>query len=962
MLPGMAVMGSRTDVAERLFHEALNLLPHERATFLNVACADDYSLRSEVASLLAAHDSAPAFLDTPGFALFGIGASDGSPQDGADRSQQLPEHERIGPYRLIEQIGEGGFGVVFRAQQTTPIRREVAIKVIKLGMDTREVITRFEAERQALALMDHPGIARVLDAGATKTGRPYFVMELVDGLPITRYSDDHRLTIDARLRLFESVCEAVQHAHQKGVIHRDLKPTNILVTEVDGRPQVKVIDFGIAKAMDRRLTDVSLVTRADALVGTPAYMSPEQTDDRESDFDTRSDVYSLGAVLYELLTGTTPLTVLMKMKDASHNDVKRLICERDVVRPSAYVSSEGKRAADAASRRSVAVFGLQSRLRGDLDWVVLKALARERSDRYQTALTLGRDIGNFLRDEPVLAGPPSRLNVIRKFVRRHRLAVTMSAVIAILLVGSTAVTTQLYWRAQSEVEKTNLFADFMEDTLSGVDMAVALGRDTTVLKEMLDATAERIESGELANTPEAELRLRVTLGSVYTGIADFEAAERVLKQTVAMSIRCHDEGSRIHADALIATAAWLHKVGRYNEALEMFQDALVISRRLCHRDHDDVADALSYVGSCLESLGHPASALPMLKEGLAIRRRLYPGDSLLVASDMNSVASCLDSLGRGEEALPIFEDSLAMARRLFEGDHPTVATCLNNVACCQYTLGRPGEALMRFEQVVQMRRRLMSRDHPEIADGLNNLGACLSAVGRREEALTHYREALAMSERMFSKAHPITAVNLNNVGDCLSKLGQAQEALPLLERSLAMRVELFGAKHSSLVAVYNNVARCLLALDRKEEALAQLEVALTLSRRIHGDEHKNVGLALHSSATCLYQLGRFRKALARYGEAMIVYEHVLSVGHLWIDVAKLGRGQCLVSLGRYDEAEDTLSRVWRSIGPRDDVPKSHKKSTLDALVRLYELKDAAQPRAGNAELADTYRQLRNQLR
>ncbi len=953
-------MGSRTEAAERFFHEALHLPPGERAAFLKVASGDDDALRSEVTSLLEAYDSAPAFLDSPGFALLGIDESDNLALDHVRPTHQSSSHERIGPYELVEQIGEGGFGVVYRAIQTTPIRRDVAIKVIKLGMDTREVIARFDAERQALALMDHPGIARVLDAGATETGRPYFVMELVDGLPITRYCDDHRLTIDARLRLFESVCEAVQHAHQKGVIHRDLKPTNILVTEVDGRPQVKVIDFGIAKAMERRLTDVSLVTRADALVGTPAYMSPEQADDGASDFDTRSDVYSLGAVLYELLTGVTPLAVLMK--NTTQTDVKRLIREQDVVRPSVHLSAAGAVSEGIATKRGLAVSALRARLRGDLDWIALKALARERGERYQTALAVGRDVACFLRDEPVVAGPPSRVNAMRKFVRRHRLAVMFSAVIAVLLVGSTVVATRLYWRAQSEAEKTGLFATFMEDTLSGVDMGIALGRDTTVLREMLDATAARIDAGELASTPEAELRLRVTLGSVYRGIAEFDAAKRMLTPTIQMAVMCHGHGSVEHADALFGTAAWLQRVGQSVDALALFEESLVIRRRLHRGDHDDVADTLVHAGICLETLGRSQQALPMLEDGLAMRRRLYPGDDAQVASDMNSVASCLDSLGRAEEALPMFETSLAMARRLFEGDHPTVATCLNNVACCLYALGEPGEALPRFEEMVGMRRRLMSQDHPEIADGLNNLGACLSAVGRREEALTYYREALAMSERMFADAHPMTAVNLNNVGDGLSKLGRAAEALPYLERSLAMRVALFGPEHASLVKVYNNVARCLSELDRREEALGQLETGLALSRRLHGDDHADVGLALNSSAACLYGLGRFEQALTRYDEALGVYARVLPTGHLWVDLVHLGRGQCLVSLGRYDEAEKTLVGVWRSIGDREDVPDAYKKPTLNALVRVYERLHEGAPNAGYEAEAEMFRKLRDALR
>jgi serine/threonine protein kinase len=453
-------MSQSTPNLRSIFGEALDREPRERAAYLDGACGGNATLRSSVEALLAAHDAAGGFLpphDSPGEATE------------AARVREAPG-ALIGSYKLLEQIGEGGFGVVFMAEQERPMRRKVALKVIKPGMDTRQVIARFEAERQALALMDHPHIARVLDAGATESGRPYFVMELVRGVPITHYCDEHQLTLRERLALFVDVCQAVQHAHQKGIIHRDLKPSNVLVASHDGKPMVKVIDFGVAKATGHRLTDKTLFTGFAQMIGTPLYMSPEQAELSGLDIDTRSDIYSLGVLLYELLTGATPFDS-RRLKQAAFDEVRRIIREEEPPKPSTRVSELGKsgsiggkvqtaqehsatKAKDGASRLDsiAAQRGTEPRrlgqlLRGDLDWIVMKAMEKDRTRRYETANGLARDLQRYLADEAVEACSPSPAYRLRKLVRRNKVALSTVGLVAVLLVVGATVSTWLAIKA-----------------------------------------------------------------------------------------------------------------------------------------------------------------------------------------------------------------------------------------------------------------------------------------------------------------------------------------------------------------------------------------------------------------------------------------------------------------------------------------------------------------------------------
>ena len=453
-------MKASIDSAELLYRAALELPPSDRERMLAAACRDNQELRAEIERRLSA--------ETPSVRPVGSGLTQDYSQDGID----LSPRSQIGPYKLLEELGEGGFGVVWIAQQTSPVRRKVALKVIKLGMDTRQVIARFQAERQALALMDHPNIARVLDAGSTTAGRPYFVMELVKGLPITEYCDRRRLPVAERLELFQQVCRAVQHAHQKGIIHRDIKPNNVLVSIIDDEPQIKVIDFGIAKATNSEMTERTLFTELKQVIGTPVYMSPEQMERAGVDVDTRADIYSLGVLLYELLTGVTPFD-LSRLKSASWTDLQRIICEEEPVTMSARVV---QLAEQAATNRSTDLGRLRSALRGDLDWIVMKAMEKNRIRRYGTASELSEDIARHLRDAPVSASPPSSLYRFQKYARRYRVPLAVASIMLVGLLAALLLTTSfMFWalrernRAQAAAVRAERFLKLAGSTFLGDD-------------------------------------------------------------------------------------------------------------------------------------------------------------------------------------------------------------------------------------------------------------------------------------------------------------------------------------------------------------------------------------------------------------------------------------------------------------------------------------------------------------
>ncbi len=615
---------AKTD-AKAIFLEALDCKgADEVRRFLDQACGTDPALRARVEELLWANQDAGAFLGGP---------------EQHDVTRDQPAAERpgtiIGPYKLLEQIGEGGFGLVFMAEQQQPVRRKVALKVLKPGMDTRQVIARFEAERQALALMDHPNIARVLDAGETASGRPHFVMELVKGVPITDYCNQSRLTTRERLELFTHVCHAVQHAHHKGIIHRDLKPSNVMVTLHDGVPVVKVIDFGIAKALGQQLTDKTLFTCFAQMVGTPMYMSPEQAQLSGLDIDTRSDIYSLGVLLYELLAGVTPFDG-ERMRTVGYDEMRRIIREEDPPSPSTRLSTLGQSAVTVSAERQSDPKRLCRLLRGELDWIVMKALEKDRNRRYETANELARDVERYLHDEPVLACPPSSWYRFCKFTRRHRAGVRVTAAVAlVLLVAGAAVSWAVLDQAARRRELTGRKAE-TEQTVSAVLIK------TEQLRKQA-AEASRVTSQEadaaLALWRQAETSLDQAETALRTGTADDRLRERVLdvRERIGQQRSLAQRTAKLLRDldeARLARSSWIETPGSASSLHVGDRSEGRLARSSWIETHFDDAGAVKkYAAACAAYGLEPA---PGRTEELARRIRAeQPAirEALIVALD-----------------------------------------------------------------------------------------------------------------------------------------------------------------------------------------------------------------------------------------------------------------------------------------------------------------------------------------
>jgi serine/threonine protein kinase/tetratricopeptide (TPR) repeat protein len=786
-------MAEQFNRARSIFLEAIEERPQRWPAILEQACAGDGRLRAEVERLLRAQAELGPFHEAVRPAQLAT----------VDAPVAECPGTTLGPYKLLEEIGEGGFGMVYLAEQTEPIRRTVALKVIKAGMDTRQALARFEAERQALALMNHPNIAGVLDAGATEQGRPFFVMELVKGLPITEFCDQNQLAPEARLTLFLDVCAALQHAHQKGVIHRDVKPSNVLVTWHDGRPVVKVIDFGIARATGQKLTERTLFTARGQMIGTPEYMSPEQAGLSGLDVDTRSDVYALGVLLYELLTGTTPLEG-KRLREAGYAEMQRLIREEEAPRPSTRLSSLGGSATALAGSRGLDVRRLARLLARDLDWVVMKALEKDRNRRYGTPGGLAEDVERYLRREAILARPPSWTYRLRKFTQRNRAAVlTAAAVVGALLVGTAAATwqavratraeaaaraaAQTERKAKQEAEAREAEAlkvlRFVENQVFAATrpkgQAGGLGHDVT-LRQALEAALPYVEKS-FANEPLIEARLRLALGTSFAHLGEGRKAAEQFEAARALYARHRGPD---HRDTLVSTnnlANSYSALGRHAEALRLYEEVLKAHKARRGPDHPDTLASMNNLANSCAALGRQGEALKLREETLALQKaRLGPRHPETLGS-MNNLANSYSALGRRGEALKVREQTLALRQATLGPDHPDTLTSMSNLAGSYSAVGRRAEALkLREEALARMKARL-GPDHPTTLWGMNGLANSYSTLGRHAEALMLRKEALARRQATFGPDHPDTLLSMWGVADCLVKLGRAAEAVPVID-------------------------------------------------------------------------------------------------------------------------------------------------------------------------------------
>ena len=727
----------------------------------------------------------------------------------------------IGPYRLLEKIGEGGMGEVYLADQTSPVRRRVALKLIKLGMDTKEVVARFESERQALALLNHPNIAHVFDAGVSPEGRPYFAMEFVQGVSIRDYCDRERLAIPDRLRLFIQACEGVQHAHQKGIIHRDLKPSNILVALLDGKPVPKIIDFGIAKATSQKLTESTLHTAVGHLIGTPAYMSPEQADLSLLDIDTRTDVYSLGAVLYELLTGELPLGHV-EPRPQGFDEIVRTIREVEPLRPSTRITTGSAEAATTAKNFRGDLPSLARDLRGDLDWIVLKALEKDRTRRYDSVSELAADIERHLNNEPVLASPPSTPYRVRKFIRRHRVGVAAGAAVGLALIAGIVGTSVGLVRAREaerkalvEAETATEVTTFMVDLFHVSDPSEARG-NTITAREVLDKGAKSIQQ-RLKDKPVARVRLMEAIGNVYAGLGLGAKAEPLLREVLAMQEKAHGPNSPEVATSLIS----LGRVVPFEEKIPSLRRALATRERVLGLHNIETAWSTYDLGVALLSYGHSADGKVYL-----------------------------------EKALPIFREMPGT------GDKG-VWWCLNDLGVVHMDQGDVAGAVPLFREALRLMEKTLGPEDAGVVNGLNSLGFALMLTGDYSQAKPLLERAVAIWEKLYGPESQKNGLWLGSLGELLRRMGRISEARETLERAVRISEkpnaeglpDYYAATfaHQSLATLYVD-----LGLDAK----AELHFRRLIEELAKNDFDRDLPQCLESYAALLDRNGRGREASA----------------------------------------------------------------------------------------------------
>ncbi len=955
-------MGAARSRAEEILAQAMQQPEEQRAGFIESACSGDAGLLAEVRSLVAAMDEATAF--EPGVRADPALSPTSMPtvlsgpiQAGTSEGPGTV----IGPYRILQPIGEGGFGSVFLAEQEKPVRRRVALKVIKLGMDTRQVVARFEQERQALAVMDHANIAKVLDAGATESGRPFFVMELVPGEHITRYCDANNLSIPERLGLFAQVCNAVQHAHQKGIIHRDIKPSNVLVSTQDGKPLAKVIDFGIAKATAARLTEKTLFTEHQALIGTPEYMSPEQAEG-SLDIDTRTDVYSLGVLLYELLTGATPFAG-RALRSAAYGELQRIIREVDPPRPSTRVSQKNDTLTAIAACRRLEPAQLGATVRGELDWIVMKALEKDRQRRYETANGLAMDIRRYLDGEPVVAAPPSTLYRARKFVRRHKgVVLSVAAIAAALSIGLVAFA----WQARiagaqrdravaAEAEATKragelkVVSDFQARMLGQID-ATRAGQELTT-----DVTARFAAALAEAQVPERDRAGEVaSFKAQWDRVNATDAARALIDHTLlkpAIDTLDREFKSQPAVDAMLrqTLATVYQQLGQLDDALPLQEGALATNRRVLGKEHPETLRALNNLGALLHAQGKLPEADAYLTEALDTRRRVLGDAHPDTLSSLNQMGYLRDDQGKLDEAERYYRESLEKRRRVLGEDHPDTLISINNMGMLLKTQGKLVEAEPYFREALEKSRRVLGDDHGDTLIAINNMGLLLQAQGKLSEAEPFYRESLEKRRRLFGEEHPDTLNAINNLGFVLYAQGRLAEAEPYFRESLDKHRRLRGDDHPNTLSAVNNMGMLLRAQGKFAEAEPYARAVLVKLRSVLGPEHANTLAATTNLGSLLVKEGKLAEAERFLREALETCRRVLGNDNP-LTLSALGfMGRLRLAQGRPAEAEPYFTEALDT--HRRLSGKDHP-DTLLAVIAMGELRVAQKKFAAAEELLE----------
>ncbi len=750
--------------------------------------------------------------------------SDETVRTGASAGTDRSAHPaRIDSYRIVRVLGQGGMGLVYEAEQLQPFRRTVALKVIRRGMDTSEVLARFESERQSLAVMDHPNIAKALDAGTTEDGLPYFVMELVAGVPITEYCDAERLDLRRRLELFAAVCKGVQHAHQKGVIHRDLKPSNILVRVTDGKPVPTIIDFGIAKAVEGRGAEGGFATQVGMMVGTPAYMSPEQAEASELDIDTRSDIYSLGMVLYEMVTGVLPFEMGAMMPAAYI--YKYVLGNAEVPTPSRRVSGlAADTATSAAQQRHTTPVGLGRDLRGDLDWIVLKAIQRDRNRRYDTANALALDIERHLEHKPVVARPPTLAYTASRFVRRHRLGVAVAVTAAVGLAVMIAGIARERTRAELASAKAQAISAFLGDMLRSADPWEGGAREITVV-EALRAGVARVNAGNVPD-PAVAASVKRTIGSVYLRLGRIPEADTLLRAALAERLRLTGAESEESAESFSDLGMLYLAQGKLDSAETTTELALAIRRRLFGARDTMVASSLIDLSDVTSDLGQRGRSDSLTREALEIYRAVYGERSQSAAASMGRLASIAFSGGDLARTDSIARSALTMLGDIGQERTATGLGIRNDLALSRSYQGDHAEALALMHQVVALDSALFGPSHPMLATHLENLGLVYDAAGFRDSNSAVLQQVLRMRRAVLADDNPAIGRTLFNLAVAQFVRGEHAAAEPLYREALDRMRRAYGPEHIDVVWATASLGRNEYRLGRLAEAERNLRWAL----------------------------------------------------------------------------------------------------------------------------------------